>query len=104
MYEPIPDPVPPAIEWHNTKPSKLSLPSACSIMLKRPILNIIEHETDLTINHVHDILDMILALTVSAGPIVACSSTLGVYDKVFWIVQLFVVTGFNAIDNSIFKV
>ncbi len=47
---------------------------------------------------------MVLSLTVSACPIVASSSTLSVYDKIFWIVKLFVVTGFNAIDYSIFKV
>ena len=28
LRELIPEPVPPAIEWHNTKPSRLSLPSA----------------------------------------------------------------------------
>lgn len=33
IYDPMPDPVPPAIEWHKTKPSKLSLPSASRSMM-----------------------------------------------------------------------
>jgi hypothetical protein len=45
-----------------------------------------EHKINLTINHIHDILDMVLALTVSARPIVASSSTLGIHDKIFWVV------------------
>jgi len=28
IYDPNPEPVPPAIEWHNMKPSNESLPSA----------------------------------------------------------------------------
>lgn len=41
MYEPIPDPVPPAIEWHSTNPSRLSLPSASrSIMSNTSSCNV----------------------------------------------------------------
>ena len=32
MYDPIPDPVPPAIEWHNRNPYKQEIHTTCNLM------------------------------------------------------------------------